>query len=288
MCPKNVHIANTSVQISEDDLDVAFEYVTGLMLEDKSRVWNSNEIFDIYSSEGGVKMTKRRFIEYLCTHFGEDLLELSASGVASIIVFKSKAPSLLRVVNDYDDSEIDAAIKTIAKRITKDVTDCILDKAKYSTRLTTENLQQPVSDTLMRLLAKLSSKLENTPPAHLIGNIITSSLRNFPTPLQVALGVMVRDSKGLVSQLSSFGVTCTYDELQRFKKSAAVAASASANKQGISDCKEGLIQVVIDNFDADISSQNGKISTHSLAMLVSQTGELMQRAIMMSQLNELS
>ena len=244
------------------------------MLEDKSRVWNSIEIFDIYSSEGGVKMTRRRFIECLSTRFGEDLLVLSASGVASIIVFKSKAPSLLRVVNDYDDSEIDAAIKLMAKRIIKDVSDCTLDKTKYSTRLTTEKLQQPVSDTLMRLLAKLSSKLENTPPAHLIGNIITSSLRNVPTALQVALGVMVRDSKGLVSQLSSICVTCTYDELQRFKKSAAVAASESTNKQGISDCKSGLVQVVIDNFDADISSQNGKISTHSLAMLVTQTGEL--------------
>ena len=35
MSPKNVNVANTSVQSSEDDLDVAFEYVTGLMLMTK-------------------------------------------------------------------------------------------------------------------------------------------------------------------------------------------------------------------------------------------------------------
>ena len=40
--------------------------------------------------------------------------------------------------------------------------------------------------------------------------------------------------------------------------------------QGISDSDSGLIQVVVDNFDADISSQNGKLSTHSLAVLVTQ------------------
>ena len=39
---------------------------------------------------------------------------------------------------------------------------------------------------------------------------------------------------------------------------------------GISPAKSGLIQVVADNFDADISAQNGKLSTHSLALLVTQ------------------
>ena len=38
----------------------------------------------------------------------------------------------------------------------------------------------------------------------------------------------------------------------------------------MSDASSGLIQVVADNFDADISSQNGKLSTHSLAVLVTQ------------------
>ena len=34
-----------------------------------------------------------------------------------------------------------------------------------------------------------------------------------------------------------------------------------------------MIQTVVDNFDADISSQNGKVSTHSLAVLMTQTVE---------------
>ncbi|CAB3980023.1 Hypothetical predicted protein [Paramuricea clavata] len=39
---------------------------------------------------------------------------------------------------------------------------------------------------------------------------------------------------------------------------------------GINHGGLGLIQAVPDNFDADISSQNGKMSTHSLAMLITQ------------------
>ena len=69
-----------------------------------------------------------------------------------------------------------------------------------------------------------------------------------------------------------YRVTCSYDELLRFKKSAAVTASTDPSKQGISDARQGLIQVVADNFDCDICSPNGKLSTHSLAMIVMQTG----------------
>ena len=39
---------------------------------------------------------------------------------------------------------------------------------------------------------------------------------------------------------------------------------------GINQGSLRLIQAVADNFDADISSQNGKITTHSLAMLITQ------------------
>ena len=53
-------------------------------------------------------------------------------------------------------------------------------------------------------------------------------------------------------------------------KAAAMAASSSETLKGISDRRKGLVQMVVDNFDADISSQNSKVSTHSLAMLVMQ------------------
>ena len=56
-----------------------------------------------------------------------------------------------------------------------------------------------------------------------------------------------------------------------FKKSAAVAATENVNLHGISDSSSSMIQTVVDNFDADIFSQNGKLSIYSLAILMTQT-----------------
>ena len=40
------------------------------------------------------------------------------------------------------------------------------------------------------------------------------------------------------------------------------------------DSKNGLVQVIADNFDTEISSQNGQKSTHGLAMIITQAGQV--------------
>ena len=117
----------------------------------------------------------------------------------------------------------------------------------------------------MALLAKISPKLDKTLLAILIGNIITSLLTNSFTTLQIALGVLMKDSKDLVNHFYDSGVTCSYDEILRFKKSAALAATTQSSLSGIFDNHTGLVQAI-----ADISSQNGKVSTHSLALILTQ------------------
>lgn len=125
-------------------------------------------------------------------------------------------------------------------------------------------------DTVLELLANLSKKLDRTLPALLIGSIINGVLQNHPTDIQIDLGVSARHSKTLINRLHDYGVSCTYDEVLRFKTSAALVAVHDTDLAGLSNAETGLIQVVADTFDADISSQNGKLSTHSLAVLVTQ------------------
>jgi len=57
-----------------------------------------------------------------------------------------------------------------------------------------------------------------------------------------------------------FGVARSYDEVLQFKKSAAVPATENINLHGISDTSLSMLQTVVDNFDADIFSQHGKVS----------------------------
>ena len=50
------------------------------------------------------------------------------------------------------------------------------------------------------------------------------------------------------------------------------AAAAAADKNGlILNASDGLIQVIIDNFDAIINSQNGMKQTHALALIFART-----------------
>ena len=57
-----------------------------------------------------------------------------------------------------------------------------------------------------------------------------------------------------------------------FKASEAATATKEINSSvnPITDERHGLIQAVADNVDANISSQNGLISTHTLALLLTQ------------------
>ena len=80
----------------------------------------------------------------------------------------------------------------------------------------------------------------------------------------------MKDSKDLVNHFYDCGVTWSYDEILRFKKSAALAATAQSSLSGISDNHTVLVQAIANNFDADISSQNGKVTTHSFALLLTQ------------------
>ena len=61
-------------------------------------------------------------------------------------------------------------------------------------------------------------------------------------------------------------VSCSYDELKRFKKSSAKAKyTQMRNKQPTA--VNGLVQIIVDNFDANLSSPNGLVSTHDMATI---------------------
>ena len=57
----------------------------------------------------------------------------------------------------------------------------------------------------------------------MICNMITTQLTKVPCPLQVTLGTLIR-GKELIQQIHKFGVACSYDEVLRFRKSAATAS----------------------------------------------------------------
>ena len=77
----------------------------------------------------------------------------------------------------------------------------------------------------------------------------------------------------MINYFHKFNVTSSYEELRRCCISA--AQSVAKNPQGASQfsSENGLVQVVVDNFDAQIASQNGQKATHGIAMIVTQSGQ---------------
>jgi len=182
-------------------------------------------------------------------------------------VFRSKASSLLRLVPSSDEDNVEIELENVAHQIVRDVNESVVDDNNYHASVDMDIALDCVSSTLLSLLSKLSTKLNHTLHAALIGNIVTNVISGRFTTLQIALGIVLH-RKGLIEQLYDFLVSCCYDEVLWFKPSVAAAAVSNASLRGNAHAEDSLVQLVSDNFDAQISSRSGLLSTHSLAMLL--------------------
>lgn len=248
--------------------DPAFEQLLEEMKQNECRMWNSVELHDMYVSYKGTALSRRQLLQHLSDHFGNTLLILSGIGVASIVVFRYKAAGFLKLVPEEEDDN-DIAVVKVAKKIVSETKLIKFDKSHYKTRTCLDDVVAAVSPTLLDLLSQVSPKLKCSMPAGMLGNIVSSIVNNQATPLQISLGLVLHE-KALIEQMYKFGICCSYDEVRRFKASAANAATENRDLMGLSSHEAGLVQAVADNFDANISSQNGLRSTHALAILITQ------------------
>lgn len=183
-----------------------------------------------------------------------DLLILSSHGVASILVFKSTISTQLRIVDDEEDCNA-RAISCLASTIKAECPKP--DRHTYPTRLSRGQIINECSPTLLALLAAICPNLDSTMPAAMIGHIVTSSVNSYVTNLQLGLSVLLNRQRKLTDELHVYGVTSSYDELRRFRCSAAATMASVPRGLANFDSEHGLVQVVADNFDTQISSPNG-------------------------------
>ena len=59
--------------------------------------------------------------------------------------------------------------------------------------------------------------------------MVTSVMAHHATPLQTALGVLMH-RKNIIQHMYDYDVTCSYDELRRYKNSSAIARSMLATE----------------------------------------------------------
>ena len=233
--------------------------------DQRSLKWDSVQLMERFVQLGGHQMKRSKLINLLC-HKIDDLVVLSAPGYRSLL-FSNNSDATLKMIKDEDeDDNLKAAMKIVAKHIRRECSEIEYHRHTYSTKISKPIAEEHVPSTLQQLLGMLSLG-EQSLPTLLIGNMVTSSIKKHPTPLQIAIGVFLRRKK-LIMQMHDYLVSCSYDELLQFKRSFAVAKynqMCSTRQQPIS--VEGLVQVIVDNFDAELSSPNGLLSTHEMAII---------------------
>ena len=195
----------------------------------KDRMWNSIELHERYIELGGGD-TSRGFrcilLNSVSDQLHSELLVLSSHGVASILVFRTSALAQIRIVDDVDDC-FGPSIFCLASAKRNDFP--VQDHKANNTRLSREEIVNDCRPILMALLAAINPRLDYTLPAAMIGQIVTSIVRNAFTSLQLGLNVLLNCQKKIVEDLHAFRVTTSYQELRRLRCS---AASAMASRTG--------------------------------------------------------
>ncbi|KAJ4944771.1 hypothetical protein JOQ06_013311 [Pogonophryne albipinna] len=115
------------------------------MTPDRSNMWNSVELFALYTDLHGDKLSRRTLIRQLQQTFGSDLLVLSSPGTADIIAFPSCASQTLRLVNDDEDDMESIAVKA-SKQITQDVINIDMDKGHYNISINKDMIKESSSE----------------------------------------------------------------------------------------------------------------------------------------------
>ena len=92
-------------------------------------------------------------------------------------------------------------IDMASKKIKAEIKNIEIDRKSYCGRVNKDICLYYQSNTLNDILTKVSKKLNQSLPALLIGNIITSIVKNLAIPLQIALAVLLRDSKEQVKSI---------------------------------------------------------------------------------------
>ena len=174
---KNINQASKA----KDELsaeDIAYHEIADIMQSDVSRMWTSVEIYKLYKQAGGV-ITRETLVKKIADTFGSKLLVLSSPSIASILVFRNHASSIMRIEN-VDDDNVD--IEKIAKVVINEIDSIPLKRDTYNKHIDIVTAKQDVSPTLMQLLKTISKNFANDSlAAILIGNIITSRVSNRTT-----------------------------------------------------------------------------------------------------------
>ena len=204
-------------------VDTALSQAIDHMYANQNRFWNSIDVHVMYSSFGG-ELNRRQMFTKLVSCLGDDAIVLRMEGCATIIGFKEFASKNLKLVQtDAADEEsvIDVVVRTVkkeARAVKGSATDYELAQFTYAHTLA------HTSSTLLTLVSELVSDGKVSKKSISLSQAIQTHITGARNQTTLGLAVKLHHRHGsseLIKDLHQHGFVVSYDEVLRFRKSAA-------------------------------------------------------------------
>lgn len=272
---RNQSAQQESKRCPNPDEDKALKMTINIMNQDKSHVWTSVELYDLYIGFDvpHATLSRRQFISNLLKYMGSEVIEMKIEGCASLIGFREQLPYKLIQTEEASD-DVDWLVETIVEEcksipITRDFYDLGQFTQESSLKLT--------SPTLLSLISKLVSNGVVTRSSHSIAQSIQSHVTKSTTPTTLGLALKLHHqfgSKKLITILNEYGYIATYDEVLRFRSSAAkYVGEHDLTSRGLTT-GPALISSWCDNYDLNVNTPAGNRETHCMAVEFTQTRDV--------------
>nr|XP_054767556.1 uncharacterized protein LOC129274841 [Lytechinus pictus] len=234
--------------------------------------WLQNTEHEAYSK---VYMKKK-----LQNHFGKRIIITEINGKQDVVTFRDTASSILvgfhkQSKNDSPELEKKRIIETAAKLIHSDVKFQETKRGVYSSPAdisSTSVALDFIPDTLKLLLMNMFVGINVDVKVASIGQAIMQAVRPrvLLAPLQLGLGVQLHRhfaSRFLIDTLHSQGFCCSFFEVKRYERRAAISQEAE-----FPDCTGGEnIQYVANNIDHNTATLDGSGTFHGMGIVAAKT-----------------
>lgn len=224
----------------------------------------------------------------LLQHFGDSIIITELNGKPNVVTFKRTAASILQdFYNEQkkEDPEMEKVrmINAVANLIKSDIKAIDSSNDVYPSReeMSVESSLQFIPQSLLTLLQGLFVGTNTALKIASIGQSIMQATRPriILAPLQFGLAVEMHHhfaSRFIVDSLYKHGFSCSYSEVQKFEKSAALTKGKELPEP------EGgrFIQYICDNVDHNVRTLDGFGTFHGMGIISTSTpGKLQEKPV---------
>ena len=216
----------------------------------------------------------------LLQHFGERIIVTEINGRPNVVTFRTTVNNVIQDLHNQKQQDPQTEklniIKAAAKLIREDIKAFQSNNDYYPSSDDIASIDKNVEylpQSLKLLLQTLFTGKNIDIKLASIGQAIIQATRPkvLMAPLQIGLGVQLHHhfgSRFLIDSLNNHGFCCSYHEIQKFEKSAAMTQGTDISG-GVGE--ERFLQYAADNVDHNIATLDGKGTFHGMGIIATIT-----------------